>query len=50
VLEVFQKQAAELDAKRREHCNDLTLRDLVGDSAPDLDDTANFVRPRLPPR
>jgi len=26
------------------------LRDLVGDSAPDLDSTANFVRPRLPPR
>jgi len=41
---------AQIDAKRREHCNDMTLRDLVGDSAPDLDSTANFVRPRLPPR
>jgi hypothetical protein len=41
---------AQLDAKRREHCNDLTLRDLIGDAATATEDTGNFVRPRIPPR
>jgi hypothetical protein len=41
---------AQIDAKRREHCSDLTLHDLVGDTPPNIEDTNSFVRPRLPPR
>jgi membrane protein len=42
---------AQLEAKRREHCGDLTLRDLIDDTppAPIGDGTDTFAR-RIPPR
>jgi hypothetical protein len=42
---------AQLEAKRREHCGDLTLRDLIDDTppAPTGDGPDTFAR-RIPPR
>jgi len=42
---------AQLEAKRREHCGDLTLRDLIDDTppAPIAEGADTFAR-RIPPR